>query len=136
MTESPESPRPTLPAPDATSRSAPPPEAADPAAPETSEQPAPSALFGRPRRRFGRWVVAAVLVGVLAVGGIGGFAIGRATAPEFSAPFGGERPDGDRMPQPPGDRSGDTEQGSGSASDGSTGSATDDSAATGTSATT
>lgn len=113
------------PAPDASAWSAPPP-----------AEPARSA----PWRRFGRWITAAVLVGVLLVGGVGGFAIGRATAPEGSGPFGVERPGGGRMPggdgagelpAPPSDRSGQDSSDQGSASDGTT-----DGAATGTSTTT
>jgi hypothetical protein len=119
---------PALPAADAPPGSAPPPAAAEPG------PPAPA------WRRFGRWVTAAVLVGVLLVGGVGGFAIGRATAPEVTGPFGGERPGGGRvpdggsageLPEPPSDRSGQDSSGQGSASEGTTG---DD--ATGTSATT
>lgn len=117
------------PVPDQPSVAAPSSAAVDPAPPVT------------PRRRFGRWITAAVLVGVLLVGGVGGFAIGRATAPEISSPFGGGRPDGSRvppggesgeMPQPPSDRSGDDSSDPGSASDGTA----EDSTATGTSATT
>jgi hypothetical protein len=139
MTESPDTTRPlpvtgtpapqpaAYPAPDEASWTAQPPAAAEPAPP-----------VGR-RRRFGRWITAAILVGVLLVGGVGGFAIGRATAPEISGPF-GERPDGGQvpgggsgeMPQPPSDRSGGGTGDQGSASDG----ATEDSTATGASATT
>jgi hypothetical protein len=118
---------PSAPAPDASAWSAPPPAAAEPAR-------------SAPWRRFGRWITAAVLIGVLLVGGVGGFAIGRATAPEGSGPFGVERPGGGRMPggdgagelpEPPSDRSGQDSSDQGSASDGTT-----DGAATGTSTTT
>jgi hypothetical protein len=136
MTENPRTPEtpaapagapPSAPAPDASAWSAPPPAAAEPAR-------------SAPWRRFGRWITAAVLVGVLLVGGVGGFAIGRATAPEGSGPSGIERPDGGRvpgggdsgeLPEPPADRSGSGSSDQGSASDGTT-----DGAATGTSATT
>jgi hypothetical protein len=81
---------------------------------------------------------------VLLVGGGGGFAIGRATAPDPTFPTfegggpGGQMPDwGDgEMPQPPSDRQGDgsgSDQGSGSADSGTTedgSSATDSSATT------
>lgn len=98
--------------------------------------PAPAAVEPAPSapawRRFGRWVTAAVLVGVLLVGGVGGFAIGRATAPEVTGPFGGERPDGGRapgagsgeLPEPPSDRSGRDSSDQGSADDSTTGTST------------
>jgi hypothetical protein len=128
-TSGPDAAAPASVAPDQPSLSAPP--SAPPAPP-----PAPSAP---PGRRLGRWITAAVLAGVLLVGGVGGFAIGRATAPEVSGPFGGERSGGERMPgggsgelpEPPADRSGNDSSDPGSAADGST-----DDAATGTSATT
>jgi hypothetical protein len=129
--ETPAAPAPTsdapAPASDASAWSAPPPAAAEPAR-------------SAPWQRFGRWITAAVLIGVLLVGGVGGFAIGRATAPEGSGPFGVERPGGGRMPggdgagelpEPPSDRSGQDSSDQGSASDGTT-----DGAATGTSTTT
>ena len=104
-----------------------------PAGPADAE-PAPSA----PWRRFGRWITAAILVGVLLVGGAGGFAIGRATAPEVSGPFGVERPGGrmpggesGELPEPPSDRSGSGSSDPGSAADG-----TADGTATRTAATT
>lgn len=119
------------------------PSASDPASAPVAPAPAPEP----PRRRFrlGRRAVAAlVLVGVLLVGGAGGFAIGRATAPDPAFPTfergggpGGQLPGGGsgdgELPQPPSDRSGGeqggsgSDQGSGSADDGST---TDSSATT------
>lgn len=107
-----------------------PPDAAAPdaAAPGASSGSAPptaatEAATPAPWRRFGRWITAAVLVGVLLVGGAGGFAIGRATAPEVPGRFGVERP-GSRMPggdagELPADRSGSGSD-PGSAADGTT----------------
>ncbi|WP_203666688.1 hypothetical protein [Cellulomonas pakistanensis] len=79
----------------------------------------PAGTPSAPRRRFRlgrRAVTALVLVGVLLVGGAGGFAIGRATAPGPAFPAfergdgpGGRLPGGGgdgEMPQPPSGRSG------------------------------
>jgi hypothetical protein len=81
----------------------------------------PDAPPARPRPRLGRRAGASlVLAGVLLVGGGGGFAIGRATAPDPTFPTfegggpGGQVPGGGEMPQPPSDRQGD---GSGSGAD-------------------
>lgn len=113
-----------------TEHTAPRPEDAPP--PTTEPGTAPPTVPDTPpraRRRPGRAVTAAVLVGVLLVGGGGGFAVGRATAPEPTGPgqLRDGPPDGE-MPQPPSDRSGgDTsDQDSGSAADGTT----DDTSAT------
>lgn len=114
----------------------------DAGAPDASSWSAPStapteAAPPAPWRRFGRWITAAVLVGVLLVGGAGGFAIGRATAPEVPGRFGVERPGGrmpggdpGELPEPPSDRSGSGSD-PGSAADGTT-----DGSSTGTAATT